>query len=629
VKKIAIIVQRCHDSVVGGSEALAWQYANLLKDGYEVDILTTTAVDAATWSNALPAGLELRDGINIRRFDVDDIGPSQYQTDLLLRMAKDFQKFGNGKPGPASSGSRKHLPWTIPLQEELVRYIGPYSQSMIEFIRCNWADYRASIVVTYLYATAYFSLLEIPKGRALFVPTLHDEQQAYLSIYKHAARRAHSLIWLTDAEHKLGAALWGEVPGRIVGTAIDAKPRAPFQSHDPYLLYCGRINSQKGCRDLLDYFIRFKEQNPSPLRLVLTGKDDMPIAAHPDVDYRGFVSHEEKLRLMAGATVYSMPSPKESLSIVTLEAMAQGTPVLVNGASQVLVNHIKQSNAGRIYEDYESFVTQLKEMLSNQSMRDRMGEAGKQYVCSIYSAERIRKVLIDAVETCPEAAVTNLSGASASQASKLEHFEQKFSENLRVCEWQPHPLYNVFTQYDQEYYIERKEAFLQKYRCFYAVSKTIRPRNILELGASAGSSADAYLSAAPDASYVGLDSFGKDVHRVHQTVWDPHEIALRLFASRGFKNYELVRIDLRTLDRLPHQADLVVVDAGHDSENEYADLKLALTANPSFIFVDDADDENGAKPAIKKFVTQDLKGCVDYTFHINYVGGGVVIKLKK
>jgi len=27
MKKIAIIVQRCHESVVGGSEALAWQYA--------------------------------------------------------------------------------------------------------------------------------------------------------------------------------------------------------------------------------------------------------------------------------------------------------------------------------------------------------------------------------------------------------------------------------------------------------------------------------------------------------------------------------------------------------------------------------------------------------------------------
>ena len=38
------------------AEALAWQYASLLKGDYEVDVLTTTAVDAAYWANALPEG---------------------------------------------------------------------------------------------------------------------------------------------------------------------------------------------------------------------------------------------------------------------------------------------------------------------------------------------------------------------------------------------------------------------------------------------------------------------------------------------------------------------------------------------------------------------------------------------
>jgi hypothetical protein len=42
MKRIGIVVQRRHESVVGGAVALAWQYANLLKDDYEVDILTTT-----------------------------------------------------------------------------------------------------------------------------------------------------------------------------------------------------------------------------------------------------------------------------------------------------------------------------------------------------------------------------------------------------------------------------------------------------------------------------------------------------------------------------------------------------------------------------------------------------------
>jgi glycosyltransferase involved in cell wall biosynthesis/SAM-dependent methyltransferase len=399
MKRVAIVVQRCHETVVGGSEALAWQYATLLKDAYEVDVLTTTALDAAYWTNELPEGLEVRDRINIRRFHVD-IGYSPFRTDLYNRMLFDFDRFRAGKYlGP--DGGTKHIPWSIPLQEELIRRIGPYSDSLVKFLRESWQDYRAIIVVTYLYPTAYFSLLEIPKGRALFAPTLHDEQPAYLSVYKHAARRAHSLIWLTDAERRLGLDLWGELTGRVVAMAIDSRRRERAARHEPYILYSGRIDPNKGCNDLFDYFMRFKERRPSPLRLVLTGKDDIPVPDHADIEFLGFVSAEEKFQLMAGAQVYVMPSGKESFSIVTLEAMAQETPVLVSGASEVLADHTRESGAGRIYYDYQSFAASLSEILSNQTLRKRMGAMGREYVVSRYTPERIRAALVEAVESCP------------------------------------------------------------------------------------------------------------------------------------------------------------------------------------------------------------------------------------
>lgn len=398
MNKVAIIVQRCHESIVGGSENLAWQYATLLKDEYEVDVLSTTAIDAAYWSNVLPEGVEVRDSINIHRFHVD-IGYSPFRTDLFTRMLKDFDKF-DLRDNHGSNNRRKHFPWTISLQEELIRRIGPYSESLIEYLRQNWSRYRAIIVVTYLYPTAYFSLLEIPRGRALFAPTLHDEQAAYLSAYMHAARRARSMIWLTEAEQKLGHALWGELPGRIVAMAIDAAAREPAESSGPYVLYCGRIDPNKGCATLFEYFARFKEQNPSPLRLVLTGKDDIPVPGHPDIDYRGFVSAEEKFRLMAGADVYLVPSGKESFSIVALEAMGQRAPVLASADSAVLTDHINQSEAGKIYQDYESFAASLNELLSDASARKAMGEKGRHYVLSRYVPERVRAALIEAVESC-------------------------------------------------------------------------------------------------------------------------------------------------------------------------------------------------------------------------------------
>ena len=210
-----------------------------------------------------------------------------------------------------------------------------------------------------------------------------------------------------------------------------------------------------------------------------------------------------------------------------------------------------------------------------------------------------------------------------------EEFEERFLTNVATCRWEPHPLYSVFTQYDQEYYLGLAPAFLRKYKCFYAVSKTIAPKKIIEMGTSAGSSADAYLSAAPQAQYLGIDVFNSNTRHDDQSRWDPYDVASRLFESRRFQNYQLLKADLRSLTALPYEADFVVVDADNDFDSVYADLKLALTAHPTFIFVDDCDDVNGVKPAIEQFLSQDINGRVDYTVYIAYDGGGLVMKLKR
>ena len=70
MSRVAIVVQRCHEDIVGGSENLAWHYAQLLSNAYEVDLLTTTAIDTSAWANTIPAGAETRDGVRIVRFPV-------------------------------------------------------------------------------------------------------------------------------------------------------------------------------------------------------------------------------------------------------------------------------------------------------------------------------------------------------------------------------------------------------------------------------------------------------------------------------------------------------------------------------------------------------------------------------
>lgn len=207
-------------------------------------------------------------------------------------------------------------------------------------------------------------------------------------------------------------------------------------------------------------------------------------------------------------------------------------------------------------------------------------------------------------------------------------FAAQFERHLAGCDWLPHPDYSVFTQYDARYYTSLYDQYLRKYRCFWAVSRTIRPRRIIELGTNAGSGADAYLSATPGAEYIGIDQFGGGARDERTGApWDAHAVAQALLGARGF-SHRLIRADLRGLAALPASADLVVVDAAHDVENEYADLRLALTANPEWIFVDDAADHRSAGAAIGRFLERDLGGRLDYTVPIRYIDCGLVIRLK-
>jgi glycosyltransferase involved in cell wall biosynthesis len=396
MKKVAIIVQRCHESIAGGSESLAWHYATLLSDFYEVDLLTTTALETGEWANVLPAGLEKRQGVNVRRFRVT-AGRTPYWGQLHERLVRGFDPFTPGRH--RNRQKELLLKWTLPLQEEFIRTQGPYSGPLMSFIKEHWQDYQSLIFVTYLYPTTYFGLQQLPPHNALFAPTLHDEQPAYLSAYQHAALRARDLLWLTEAERRVGTRLWGDLAGRVVGMAIDTKLRDPEPSGIPYLLYCGRVDPTKGCPQLFEFYFKYKRASRSKLRLVITGTEDMKVPKHPDIDFRGFVSHEEKFRLMAGASVYISPSANESFSIVTLEAMAQRTPVLASAGSEVLVDHINQSGAGRLYRDYESFASHLTSLLSRNGKRNELGDSGREYVLNKYQADSIRQALIDAIES--------------------------------------------------------------------------------------------------------------------------------------------------------------------------------------------------------------------------------------
>jgi glycosyltransferase involved in cell wall biosynthesis len=166
-------------------------------------------------------------------------------------------------------------------------------------------------------------------------------------------------------------------------TARGSVFRRRHRIHGPFALYGGRIDPGKGCEELLDYFGAYVKEG-GDATLALMGVKLMSLPEEPYVRFAGLLSESERVQALEAASVVICPSPYESLSLLALEAMAVGTPVLVNGRSAVLVEHCVRSNGGLWYENRDEFIEGLNLLLGDARLRAALGRNGRDYVRNNY-----------------------------------------------------------------------------------------------------------------------------------------------------------------------------------------------------------------------------------------------------
>ena len=179
------------------------------------------------------------------------------------------------------------------------------------------------------------------------------------------------------------------------GTVDPARAKARFGLAEPYVIYVGRIDANKGCEELFDFFIRYAAEHPNAPTLVLIGNPVLDIPSHPRIRHLGFVDDRDKFDAIAGAAALVMPSYYESLSMVALEAWALGTPVLANARCDVLVGQCLRSNAGLYYEDSAEFGAALDRLLGDAALAASLGRNGRQYYDRHYSWPVIERKYLD------------------------------------------------------------------------------------------------------------------------------------------------------------------------------------------------------------------------------------------
>lgn len=157
-----------------------------------------------------------------------------------------------------------------------------------------------------------------------------------------------------------------------------------IRSHSgPIVLYVGRLVREKGVHILMDAIPSILSACPNATFVILgtgSASADLQLKARVDgltahVEFRGFVSDEERNNWLQVADVAVFPSLYEPFGIVALEAMAAGAPVVVSDVGG-LGDVVKHGHNGRkaYVGDASSLATQLIEAISDQPKSRAMAD---------------------------------------------------------------------------------------------------------------------------------------------------------------------------------------------------------------------------------------------------------------
>jgi glycosyltransferase involved in cell wall biosynthesis len=348
--------------------------------GWEVDILTTCARDHHTWVNEYPAGVFVEDGVVVRRF------PAVVSTRRIEKAA--FEQ-------TLSTGTTPPLP-----EQERWMNDGVRMPELYHYLLDHAAEYQALVFGPYLFWMA-FACSQVAPERSVLLACLHDEPEAYLEIFRPVFSGVAGLLFMTEPEHGLAHRIHDRLaPHDVVGCGLYGTDKSQYDPEGfrsrhgiegPFVLYLGRREGAKGWPELLETFASLILRTNLPLSLVTAGGG--AVEAPPSIADRvidlGFLSDAERDNALAAAAALVQPSRFEAFSRTIMEAWLAGTPVIVNGACDVLVWHCERSGAGLTFDDEFEFEQCLQFVTDDPEAAAALAAPGRDYVLSNYGWDAV------------------------------------------------------------------------------------------------------------------------------------------------------------------------------------------------------------------------------------------------
>ncbi len=386
--RLAFVVQRYGLEIAGGAEYHCRLVAERLVRHARVEVITTCATDYLTWQNREPEGSSELHGVTIRRFPVERPRDPERFAALTAGVFGEAARTEPGRVDAARARAASAMEAGQWLEEQ-----GPFSPRLVRHIEASRDDYDAFVFFSYRYHPTCRGL-PLVAGKALLVPTAEDDGAYHLPLYPPLFRAPRAIAFNSVEERDmLGRAVGpGIAAGDVVGVGSELPAecsgerfRREHGIDDPFLLYVGRVDLNKGCPQLFEHFLRYRQETGSRLRLVLIGSSVLDVPKDPGIVALGRQTDRVKWDALSACRAFVMPSRFESLSMATLEAWWAERPVLVNARCDVLRGQCKRSNAGLYYSSHEEFVEALGLLERDEDLRARLGQNGRAYFDAHYS----------------------------------------------------------------------------------------------------------------------------------------------------------------------------------------------------------------------------------------------------
>ena len=424
-RRVAVVAFRFGPTVVGGAETSLRTMAKALqKAGQHVEVFTTCTISESDWQNTLPAGTVTLDGLTVHRFPMDAHDAAVHGETVRAIVEAD------GDVAPA-------------LEQRYLAHSIHASALIVALQRRD--DFDAIITGPYLFGLTADIAAAFP-DKTLVVPCFHDEPLARLKLWPTLYGNVGGVLYHSAEEQDLAQQRLGvnHPNSREIGTSIalgdQAAPRFHSASiHRPYVVYCGRYSAQKQVPLLLDWMARFQAEQPGSLDLVLMGEGEVALPSVSWLHNLGRVEEATKRSVLAGAQSLVQLSRQESLSLVVLEAWAEGTPVIVHGDCAVLAGQVERSRGGVAVADYAASAALGSVLLETAAWQER-GTRGHAYVATHYCcARKYVDRLTSAIDqmSTPIAAQMRERGLQRAALFARERWQQRFAEFVEQLLTQP------------------------------------------------------------------------------------------------------------------------------------------------------------------------------------------------